>query len=181
MLKSFHLKDLILISLLATLSIVSKPYVFMASSFATSSLHMPAGVVGGIWYMMWISLTYRLVSKRGSVFLFGFLQFFLVMAMLGTPLIKAITYLPPVLMAELIYFFLADANILFTDMLVGAVANLTGTILSFLLFYGNQSQILLVAGSIAIVSGSLSAFISQFLVARLNNVHQLVRTSSERE
>jgi uncharacterized membrane protein len=65
--KNFSLQDLILIALLASLSIATKPFVSWLSNSITASAHLPGGLVGGVFYMMWLSLVYRLVGKRFSV------------------------------------------------------------------------------------------------------------------
>ncbi len=170
--KKFQLHQLLLVAMLAALSVASKPFVFTVSSFATSHLLMPAGIVGGIWYMMWLSLTWRLVPRRGSVLLFGLVQAFLVIVALGTPPIKAATYIPPVLVAEMVYYFLRKPA-LPADCLVGALANFTGTVTSFLLFFGNQKEPLLIAAGISLISGALSGFLTAALAPRLQRALRL--------
>ena len=79
----FTLKELLIISLLATISVISKPVVFYVTSVITSTLYVPAGMIAGVYYMMWLTLVYRIIKKPFCVILFCIIQAFLAVTLNG--------------------------------------------------------------------------------------------------
>ena len=71
MLKKFELRDIVLIAILAALSIVTKPMIKSISALAVGSMGLPNGLVGGMIYMMWLTLIFRFVKKPFSVIVFS--------------------------------------------------------------------------------------------------------------
>lgn len=166
--KKYDVKELILIGLVAAMSIIVKPYVKTLSLTIVSESHLPVGIVAGIVYMMWLSLIYRLVPKTGTVTLFSIVQIFLSIMIMGMPLPRAITFIPTGIAADMVLKFYKGPELL-GNILTGATANTVGSLVMFYMFYGKQSQPLMFIIAIAVISGSLSGFLTQFLVNRLRS------------
>lgn len=164
--KKFTLRDFILISLIAVISIITKPYIKSLSFSFTSMYNLPGGIIGGVFYMMWLSLIYRLVPKTGTVLLFSILQIFLAMSIMGMPPGYAMTFIPTGLAAELVFKFFKGSEI-WGNILAGAVANAVGSASMYLLFFGSQKEPLMIGIAIALISGGASGILTQILINRL--------------
>lgn len=164
--KKFTLRDFILISMIAVISIITKPYIKSLSFSFTSLYNLPGGIIGGVFYMMWLSLIYRLVPKTGTVTLFSILQIFLAISLMGMPPAYAITFIPTGIAADLIFRYFRGAEI-WGNIIAGAVANAVGSASMYLLFFGTQKEPLMVGIVIALISGGASGIFAHLLVTRL--------------
>jgi len=166
--KSFSLRDLILIALLASLSIATKPFVSWLSNSITASVHLPGGLVGGVFYMMWLSLVYRVVGKRFSVLFFCILQAFLAVTVIGTFPLRAITYIPPGIIAELVFYFMQKSNSqTLVNVVAGALANASGSLSTYYLFMGKDTSPLPILIGISLISGGASGILTTFIYGKL--------------
>ncbi|WP_069650906.1 ECF transporter S component [Caloranaerobacter ferrireducens] len=167
--RGFTLKELLIISLLATISIVSKPAVFYVSSVITATFHVPAGIIGGVYYMMWLTLVYRIIKKPFSVILFCLIQAFLAVTLNGMFILKALTFIPPGIGVEIVLRTVKFKNDCIVNILAGAVANLLGASLSYILFFGKQKEIFIVVAVMSAVSGGLSGILTTFIYEKILN------------
>lgn len=151
----FTVSEMILISLIAAISIVTKPYL--------KALAAPlpiAGVVMGAFYMMWVVFIALLINKRFSATLFSILQAVLALA-LGVAgkwgLWVFVGYTIPGLAVD--FIFMSRTSKLVKSILSGAVANFIGSLISMLIFTPNiGNKILLLAPSI--FSGAIGGFLA---------------------
>ncbi|RKD29567.1 ECF transporter S component [Thermohalobacter berrensis] len=178
MAKKFTLKELILITLLAVISIVSKPFVFYFSSLFTSTFNLPAGIIGGVYYMMWLTLIYRIINKPFSVILFCVLQGFLAVLINGIFLIKAITFVFPGVGAEIVLYTFKNRNDCLVNVMAGAVANFTGSVLSYVMFIGKQFEPLVIVIFTSLISGGLSGLLTTFIFAKITRLELIKKSLS---
>jgi len=151
----FTVSEMILISLIAAISIVTKPYL--------KALAAPlpiAGVVMGAFYMMWVVFIALLINKRFSATLFSILQAVLALA-LGVAgkwgLWVFVGYTIPGLAVD--FIFMSRTSKLVKSILSGAAANFIGSLIAMLIFTPNiDYKILLLAPSI--FSGAIGGFLA---------------------
>lgn len=74
MLDKFSVFDLIIIAMISTLGIASKPVIVPLSHIITGPLLIPGGVVAGGFYMLWLVLGAGIVGKPGTATLIGVVQ-----------------------------------------------------------------------------------------------------------
>lgn len=170
MLKKFELRDIILIGIIAALSIVTKPLVKSLSALAVGSMGLPNGLVGGIIYMMWLTLIFRLINKPFSVISFSFIQGILAILIMGMPPIGIVSYLASGIAAELILNPLKDKAMLPINMLAGGIANVAGAIINYFIFFGKVVDPLLIIIVLSLLSGGLSGFLTSFIYARVRGL-----------
>lgn len=166
--KNSNLRDMTLISMLAALSIVTKPFVRTFSFSITSMYGLPGGIIGGIFYMMWLSLIFRVTNKKYSVILFAILQGVLAMTMNGIGLYKALLFIPSGIVAQIILSNVKNSELV-GNVLAGAFANLVGSIAMYFLLFSNQKSPLLYGLIISFFSGGASGFVTQFICNRLKS------------
>lgn len=155
-LNRFSIYEIIVIALMATLGLATKPVIVPLTHMLTSALFIPGGAVAGGFYMMWIVLGASLVRKRGGATLIAFTQALIVVVLgaFGSHGIMSIaTYTIPGLMVDLVFFALRRRINTPTDFfLAGVVANLSGTYLSNLVFF----RLPLIPLLLSLVCGALS-------------------------
>ncbi|OPL07822.1 MAG: hypothetical protein AVO33_03530 [delta proteobacterium ML8_F1] len=167
--KSLELKEIILIAILAALSIVTKPLVTNLSAVMVGSFGIPNGVVGGIIYMMWLSLIFRLVSKPFVVLGFTVLQGILAIMIMGMPPLGLVSYVASGIGGEMVLFPLRKKHQLFVNMLAGAVANSVGAVAVYFLFFSKNVDPLPLVVTLSFFSGSLSGILTTGIYSRLKN------------
>ncbi|MCH4886129.1 hypothetical protein EZV73_01050 [Acidaminobacter sp. JC074] len=166
--KDYSTRDYVLISMIAALSIVTKPLIKTLSFSLTSMYGLPGGIIGGIFYMMWLSLVYRVTGKRYSVILLSILQGFLAMAILGIDITKALIFIPSGLAADFV-FMTFRGNKTLVNMLAGGCANIVGTICMYFLLFNAGQGVLTIGILIAGISGALSGLVTSILVTRFKS------------
>ena len=77
-LRSFSVKDLILIAAMAALGLAVKAIVTPLIHLASAPLFIPGGALSGGLYMMWLVMTAGITGKRGAASLAGLVQAILV-------------------------------------------------------------------------------------------------------
>ncbi len=165
----FSLKEMIYISLLATTATVSKVPIRALSIFLTSSVGLPAGIVGGVYYMFWIVAACAVVKKHGTATLFCVIQIFVSMVTSSMPIIKLITYLPPGIAIDL--FLIAWGSREFNKaiyMILGAIANIAGAITMAVLIMQLPLIPTLVSAFTSGVSGAVGGYCAFLIVKRIN-------------
>ena len=170
MFKKFELREIILIAIIAALSIVTKPMVKSLSAMAVSSFGVPNGLVGGIIYMMWLTLIFRFVSKPFAVIGFSALQGILAMLIMGMQPIGLAIYIASGVGAELVLIPLRNKNMLLVNILAGGVANAVGSVMMYFLLFSRAIDPVYIIMAISFVSGGLSGFVTSFIYGRLKNV-----------
>lgn len=169
--KRFTLREMIYISLLAATATVSKVPIRALSNFLTSSVGLPGGVIGGVYYMFWIVAACAVVRKKGTATLFCIIQIFVTIATSSMPLIKLITYLPPGIAIDL--FLLVFNKNKFnkgTMMILGAIANCAGAITQATLIMQLPIIPMLVSAAIAIVSGAVGGYFAYVVIIRIRGI-----------
>ncbi len=171
--EKFNLKEMIYISLLAATATVTKTPIRALSTFLTSSVGLPAGVVGGVYYMFWIVAACAIVKKRGTATLFCIIQIFVSIATSSMPIIKLITYLPPGIAIDV---FLIIFNIKNYDkrllMLLGGIANGAGAV-SMAFIMGLPFIAVVTSLLIAIISGSVGGYLAYLIVVRIEHAAKI--------
>jgi len=167
--KGFTLKDLIYISLLATIATVSKVPIRTLSIFLSGTVGLPGGVVGGVYYMFWIVAVVGIVRKKGTATLFCIVQIFVTLVTSSMPIIKLITYIPPGIAIDL--FLLIRRRESFskgTMMILGALANCAGAATQALFIMGLPIIPTLVSVGTAAISGAVGGYLAFVIVIQLN-------------
>jgi ABC-type thiamin/hydroxymethylpyrimidine transport system permease subunit len=178
MLKKFELRDIILIAILAALSIVTKPMIKSISALAVGSMGLPNGLVGGMIYMMWLTLIFRFVRKPFSVIVFSAIQGILAMLIMGMPPLGIASYIASGIGAELVLLPLMNKPMLPVNILAGAVANTFGAIIYYYLFFGKAVDPLPIIIVLSLLSGGLSGFLTSFIYGRVKTVWKPVQSRS---
>jgi hypothetical protein len=171
-LKSLELKEIILIAILAALSIVTKPLIVNLSAVMVGSFGIPNGVIGGMIYMMWLSLIFRLVSKPFVVLGFTVLQGILAILVMGMPPVGLVSYVASGIGAELVLVPLKNRNPLIVNMLAGAVANSVGALAVYFLFFSRNVDPLSLVLTLSFFSGSLSGILTTGIYTRIKGIWQ---------
>ncbi len=170
--KSLELKEIILIAILAALSIVTKPLIVNLSAVMVGSFGIPNGVIGGMIYMMWLSLIFRLVSKPFVVLGFTVLQGILAILVMGMPPVGLVSYVASGIGAELVLVPLKNRNPLIVNMLAGAVANSVGALAVYFLFFSRNVDPLSLVLTLSFFSGGLSGILTTGIYTRIKGIWQ---------
>lgn len=173
--KKFELRDILLIAILAALSIVTKPLVKSLSALAVGSMGLPNGLVGGMIYMMWLTLIFRLVGKPLTVIAFSALQGVLAVLVMGMSPIGMASYVASGIAAELVLLPLAKAPMLPVNFLAGGIANAAGAVINYYLFFGRVVDPLPIIIGMSLLSGGLSGFLTSFIYGRIRQVWNPIR------
>jgi hypothetical protein len=163
-LKRFTAFELVVIALAAAFGIAVKPIVVPLSHIITGPLMLPGGVVAGGIYMLWIVLGIALIGKTGTGTLIGFVQAIMVMVTgaYGTHgALSIVTYTLPGLAADLVLVLSCGRYHTVTAMFIaGAAANITGTIMTTVMFFRLPLIPLLLGLCTAALSGGFGGIIA---------------------
>lgn len=169
--KKFSLRDLIYISLLASIATVSKIPVRALSTFLTSSIGLPAGIIGGVYYMFWIVAACGIVGKKGTATLFCIIQIFITLCISDMSPIMLVTYLSPGLAIDFFLLFWRKPQFNKKTMIIqGALANSAGAVTSALVIMNIPMAAVMVAAIIAMFSGAAGGLLAFFMVLRLKGL-----------
>ncbi len=181
-LNRFSMFNLIMIAMMASLGIATKPIIVPLVHIITGPLFIPGGAVAGGFYMLWIVLGIGFVKRPGTGTLIAFVQAVLVLSvgLFGTHgFVSLITYSLPGLAADIPFLFSKKKNFnLLHYFFSGAAANLTGTYLSNLAFFRLPLVPLLLSLSCAALSGGLGGIIAYNIVKRFKHLNM---TDNKRE
>ncbi|MTI68450.1 MAG: hypothetical protein FH753_17865 [Firmicutes bacterium] len=174
-LNRFSAFDLIIIALMAALGIATKPVIGSLARIITGPLFIPGGAIAGGFYMLWIVLGTGLIKKRFTATLIALVQAIMVIAIgvLGTHGIMSIfTYTLPGIMIDLILFIIRKkGDDLIDCFLAGIVSNMTGTLLSNIVFFKLPLIPLILTLSSAALSGGLGGIIGFNIIKRFKGLN----------
>lgn len=167
----FSVFQLILIALMATLGMATKPVIGPLIHIITGPLYIPGGAIAGGFYMMWIVLGVGIINKVGVATLIGLVQAIMVLS-LGSfgnhGIMSLLTYIIPGIAVDLFLILIRyrDINlgILF---LSGMVANISGTFLVNIMFFRLPLVPLVLTLSSAALSGGLGGVIAYTIINKL--------------
>ncbi len=163
-LKSFSIFNLIIIAVVSALGIATKPIVVPLIHVITGPLFIPGGAIAGGFYMFWIVLGAGLVKKAGTGTLIGIVQGILVIATgtMGTHgIMSIISYTLPGLASDMVFLLSKNKRYNSLHYVFGCLAaNVTGTIISNILFFRLPFATVILILSAAALSGTIGGLIA---------------------
>lgn len=173
-LKSFKVYDLVIIAMMASLGIAVKPIVVSLSHLITGPLFIPGGSLAGGFYMMWLILGSALIKRPGTATLIGVIQAVMVLAagVYGSHgVFSLVTYtLPGLAVDGLLLLTRLGPDKKIGMFLGGITANLTGVILSNVIFFRLPLLPLLLSISIGALSGAVGGLLAYLIFKRLEKL-----------
>lgn len=167
-LSKFSPFDLIIISLLSACGIAIKPFVRILTQMAVGTF-IPAGVVSGIIYMIWIVLPCAIVKKRGTAILVGIVQSVLVVVfdMLGNKgIANLLVYVVPGIALELGMLVVPKyIHSTISAFFAGMLANATGSYIMGAIFMRMPFAPLVFSIIVGGISGGIGGIIGYRLLA----------------
>src|SRR5699024_4696051 len=135
----FSIFELVVISLMATLGIATKPVIVPLVHIITGPLYIPGGAIAGGFYMMWIVIGIGIIGKVGVATLISLVQAIIVISsgIFGTHGIMSFaTYIIPGLAVDIfLLIFKSNTRGLGCLFISGILANASGTFLVNLVFF----------------------------------------------
>lgn len=170
-LASFSAFDLIIIAMCAALGIAVKPILVPLVHIVTGPLMIPGGAMAGGFYMLFIILPVGLTGKRGASTITCAVQAMLVIitGVIGSHgVLSLVTYVLPGVAVDLISLITGKKGINALMCFAGGLAaNVTGSILSNLLFFRLPMIPLMLMLFTAALSGCFGGLIAWQLIKRL--------------
>lgn len=173
-LSKFSVFNLITIASMSALGIATKPIVVPLVHIITGPLFIPGGAVAGGFYMFWIVLGAGIVKKTGTGFLIGIVQGIMVIALgtMGTHgIMSLVSYTLPGIMVDLIFLISKNHNYdSFHYAFSCMAANVTGTLISNLLFFRLPPVMVVLMLSLAALSGVVGGLIAYSIIISLEKM-----------
>ena len=170
----FTIFELVAISVVAALGIATKPIVVPLVHIITGPLFIPGGAIAGGFYMLWIVLGIGFVKKPWTGTLIGLVQSLLVIATgaIGSHgIMSLLSYTLPGMASDIIFFFSRNKDYNLIHFMLGCMAaNITGTIISNILFFRLPAAMLFLLISGAALSGALGGVIAWNLLKALDKL-----------
>lgn len=171
---NFTVYEIIVIALMATLGLATKPILVPFVHIITGPLFIPGGSVAGGFYMMWIVLGAGLIKKRGTATLIALTQAIIV-TITGTfgthGMVSIVTYTLPGFIMDVIFFVIRRRISKSVDFfLAGVIANISGTYLSNLVFFKLPLIPLILSLSTGALSGGLGGIIAYRLAKKIRKM-----------
>lgn len=167
----FSVFELIIIALMATLGVATKPVIVPLVHIITGPLYIPGGAIAGGLYMMWIVLGAGLIGKVGVATLIALVQSIIVVSLgiYGTHgIMSFITYIIPGIAVDMFLLISGGLDIsLGCFFISGILANLSGTFLVNLVFFRLPLVPLILTLSAATLSGGIGGVISYIILKKL--------------
>lgn len=181
--KKFSIFEIIVIALMATLGIATKPVIVPLAHIITGPLYIPGGAIAGGLYMMWIVLGMGLIGKVGVATLISIVQSIMVVSLgiYGTHgIISFLTYIIPGLVVDL-YLLLFGRKEFNTGnyFLAGILANISGTFLVNLVFFRLPLIPLILTLTAASFSGGIGGLIAYNIIKSLKK-NQVLKSLIDR-
>lgn len=155
--------DLIMIALLSAAGVATKPFVRLLSQMLAGTI-IPAGSLGGIFYMLWIVLACSITKQRGTAILVGIVQSVLVVVfdMLGNKgLANLLVYIVPGITLEIVMLlFPRYVASYFSGFIAGLTANVTGALIMGVVFMRLPLAPLMVSAGLSAVTGGLGGLVA---------------------
>ncbi len=170
-LRGFSIYELVLMALMASLGIATKPIVVPLAHMVTGPLFIPGGAFAGGFYMLWLVLAAGMIGKRGVPTITALIQALMIVvtgAFGSHGLISILTYTLPGLMIDLVFFtFRRKWETPIDFFFAGMVANVTGTYLTNLVFFRLPWIPLLMSLASALLSGGIGGVIAYQIYCRI--------------
>jgi hypothetical protein len=175
-LDKFSLYDLIIIAMMSSLGVATKPIIVPLAHIISGPLLIPSGAVAGGFYMMWLVLGFGITGIRGTMTLIGLVQAILVMAtgIVGSHgVLSMLTYTMPGILADLGLFLIGHrVCCLPCAFLAGMLCNLAGTIMVNLVYFRLPLIPLVLSLSTAALSGGLGGLLAFKILQQLWNTRK---------
>jgi len=170
-LRSFSVKDLIIIAAMAALGIAVKAVITPLIHLASAPLFIPGGSLGGGLYMMWLVMAAGITGKRGAATLAGLVQAILVI-LTGVggshSLLSLFSYTLPGLAIDAWLIVSRHRICCLPCTFVSCIlANLVGTVAVNIIFFRLPTIPLLLSLAAAAFSGGLGGVLSWHLLRSL--------------
>ena len=167
----FSTFQLIMIALMATLGIATKPVIVPLVHIITGPLYIPGGAIAGGFYMIWIVLGVGLINKMGVATIIASVQAIMVVS-LGISgnhgIMSFLTYIIPGLAVDIFLILTRNRNPgLGSLFLCGIIANLSGTFLVDVIFFRLPFVPLILVLSSAALSGGVGGIIAYTIINKL--------------
>lgn len=176
-LKNYSVFNLIIIAVVSALGIATKPIVVPLVHIITGPLFIPGGAVAGGFYMFWVVLGAGIVKRTGSGTLIGIVQGILVIAIgtMGTHgIMSIISYTLPGIAVDVIFLFSKNKKFTSLHYVFGCMAaNVTGTLISNILFFRLPFVTVILIVSAAALSGTVGGLIAYSISKSLEKLNIL--------
>lgn len=167
----FSIFEIIIIALMATLGIATKPVITPLGHIITGPLYIPGGAVAGGLYMMWIVLGVGLIGKKGVATLISVVQAIMVVSLgiYGSHgIVSFITYIVPGLIVDFYVLLLRNKEFQKGDFFIsGILANISGTFLVNIVFFRLPLVPLILTLAAASLSGGIGGLIAYGIFNKL--------------
>ena len=167
----FSIFEIIVIALMATLGIATKPVITPLAHIITGPLYIPGGAVAGGLYMMWIVLGVGLIGKKGVATLISVVQAIMVVSLgiYGSHgIVSFITYIVPGLIVDLYVLLVRNKEFQKGDFFIsGILANISGTFLVNIVFFRLPLVPLILTLAAAFLSGGIGGLIAYGIFNKL--------------
>ena len=176
-LNKFSVYNLIIIAVVSALGIATKPIVVPLVHVITGPLFIPGGAIAGGFYMFWIVLGAGIVKKTGTAALIGIVQGILVIATgtMGTHgIMSIVSYTLPGIVADIVFLFSKNKKYNILHYVFGCLAaNVTGTLISNILFFRLPFVTVILILSAAALSGTIGGLIAYTINISLEKMNIL--------
>ncbi|GAB1476106.1 hypothetical protein MASR2M70_09380 [Bacillota bacterium] len=170
----FKVYDLAIIAMMASLGIAVKPLVVALAHLITGPLFIPGGSLAGGFYMMWLVLGAALVKRPGTAALIGLVQAIMVIAagVYGSHgIFSIVTYTLPGLAVDAVFLGArSHPDEKLTMFFSGISANLTGVILSNIIFFRLPALPLMLSVCIGAFSGAVGGLLAHYIAMRIEKL-----------
>lgn len=160
--------------MISALGIASKPIIVPLSHIITGPLLIPGGVVAGGFYMLWMVLGAGLVGKTGTATLIGVVQALMVfgLGVFGSHgAMTLFSYTVPGLAVDLLLYLMGhQVCCLLCAFMAGMVANTSGSALVNIIYFRLPIMPLILALSVAALSGGLGGIIAYKMLQIVNKI-----------
>lgn len=176
-LKNYSVYNLIIIAVVSALGIATKPIVVPLTHIITGPLFIPGGAIAGGFYMFWIVLGVGIVKKTGTGTLIGIVQGILVIATgtMGTHgIMSIISYTLPGIVVDMVFLISKNKKFNSLHFVFGCLtANVTGTLISNILFFRLPFATVILILSAAALSGTVGGIIAYSITKSLEKMNIL--------
>jgi len=172
LLERFSMYNLIIIALMASLGIATKPVIVPLTHIIAGPFFIPSGALAGGFYMMWLVLGYGITGQRGTMTLIAVVQSILVLAtgIAGSHgIISVLTYTMPGILADL-GLFLTGHRVccLPCAFMAGVLCNIGGSIMVNWVYFRLPLIPLVLSLSVAALSGGVGGIVAFKVLEKIN-------------
>jgi energy-coupling factor transport system substrate-specific component len=173
-LHQFSIFQLILMALMAAFGIAAKPVITPLVHLITGPLFIPGGSIAGGFYMMWLVLGAGLVKKTGAGTLIGLVQALMVIAIgfMGSHgILSIVSYTLPGVAVDFVFLFSRRKQYQLLHYVMGGLAaNVTGTMMTNLMFFRLPGVTVLFVLFSAALSGALGGILAYGLIKAMKRI-----------